>query len=316
MKRGATNFPPLLDPQQRFSLRQLRRPDPAGDRGDHPAPNCAANQFYMVNNVAPGFLPDGTLDTDNIAKARAIGPQSVRTIGEALNDKNISWAYYAGAYNAAIELQHNPTSIDPAVQVGQTYCNICNFESYSAAIVGDSAQRTAHIKDATDFFAAVAAGELPSVSYVKPDSLLDGHPASSKFNLFEAMVQNILDQLNANPKLAAETAVLITVDEGGGYYDSGYIQPLDFFGDGPRIPMIVVSPFSKGGHINHTYNDHASVVKFIERNWGLKPLTTRSRDNLANPKMDPANPYVPLNSPAIGDLFDMFQRASRPRSRG
>jgi phospholipase C len=47
-------------------------------------------------------------------------------------------------------------------------------------------------------------------------------------------------------------------------------------------------------------------VKFIERNWGLKPLTDRSRDNLPNPKMQDDNPYVPRNIPAVGDLFDMF----------
>ena len=55
----------------------------------------------------------------------------------------------------------------------------------------------------------------------------------------------------------------------------------------------------------HTYTDHASVLKFIERNWHLQPLTSRSRDNLPNPEVL-ANPYVPTNMPAIGDLFDMF----------
>ena len=49
-----------------------------------------------------------------------------------------------------------------------------------------------------------------------------------------------------------DTVVLITFDEGGGYYDSGYVQPLDFFGDGTRIPLIVVGPFLKPGHISHT----------------------------------------------------------------
>ena len=101
------------------------------------------------------------------------------------------------------------------------------------------------------------------------------------------------------------TAVLITFDEGGGYWDSGYVQPVDFFGDGTRIPMIAVSPFSKSGHISHTYTDHASPAKFIERNWGLPPITSRSRDNLPNPLVD-RNPYVPVNSPAIGDLWDLF----------
>src|SRR5262249_52659721 len=152
----------------------------------------------------------------------------------------------------------------------------------------------------TDFFTAVGNGSLPAVSFVKPDGLLDGHPATSKVDLLEGMLQKILDTLNANPELQAETALMITVDEGGGYYDSGFIQPLDFFGDGPRIPLIVVSPFSRGGHIVHSYTDHVSILKFIERNWQLKALTKRSRDNLPNPKTDHDNPYVPTNGPALG----------------
>jgi phospholipase C len=261
-----------------------------------PKPNCEKGHFYMVNNDAPGFLPDGTVDSKGIAKGGSIPPSNVRTIGEALNEKDISWAYYGGAYAAAVAGQ----------PIGAAYCNICNFESYTNAIMGDPAQRTAHIKDATDFFAAVDDGSLPAVSFVKPDGLLDGHPASSKEDLFEGMVKKIMDHLTANKDLFESTVLFITMDEGGGFYDSGYIQPLDFFGDGPRIPLIAVSPFSRGGHISHTYTDHVSILKFIERNWDLKPLTHRSRDNFPNPRVDDDNPYVPLNSPALGDLFDLF----------
>jgi hypothetical protein len=89
---------------------------------------------------------------------------------------------------------------------------------------------------------------------VKPDGLLDGHPASSKLDLFEAMVENIVGHLNAKPELMAKTAFIITFDEGGGYYDSGYIQPIDFFGDGPRIPLIVVSNFlARRSHQPHLH---------------------------------------------------------------
>ena len=271
-----------------------------------PKPNCEKGHFYMVNNDNPGFLPDGTVDTAGIAKGGSVPPTNVRTIGDALNEKGISWAYYGGAYNAAVALQHDPTSTNPAVQIGRTYCNICNFETYATSIMGDATQRAEHIKDATDFFASVDDGTLPAVSFVKPDSLLDGHPASSKLDLFEGMLKKIVDHLTARPDLFAETALIITMDEGGGYHDSGYIQPLDFFGDGPRIPLIIVSPFTRGGHISHTYADHVSILKFIERNWDLKPLTHRSRDNFPDPVADDDNPYVPLNSPAIGDLFDLF----------
>jgi len=80
--------------------------------------------------------------------------------------------------------------------------------------------------------------------------------------------------------------------------------------------MIAVSPFSTGGHIVHSYTEHSSFVKFVERNWGLGKLTARSRDNLPNPKMDDDNPYVPKNMPAIGDLFDMFRFGDQDQDNG
>jgi phospholipase C len=263
------------------------------------SPNCVSNAYYMINNTNPGFLPNGALATGT-----RVPPSNLRTIGDALNEKSISWAFYGGAFNAAVNLANGSTN--PLDIIGVAYCQICNPFQYATSTMGDPVQRAAHMKDVTDLFAAIANGALPAVSFVKPDGLLDGHPASSKLNLFEAMVRNILDRLHANPELEASTAVFIAFDEGGGYWDSGYIQPLDFFGDGPRIPFIVVSPFSRGGHVVHTYYDHVSILKFIERNWRLKPITARSRDNLPNPVAHEHDPYVPRNSPAIGDLFEMF----------
>lgn len=274
-----------------------------------PAPNCETGHYYMFNNTNPGFLPNGVVDSAGIATGGSIPPSSVRTIGDALNEVHISWAYYGGAYDAAVNLANG--SNNPLDSVGAAYCNICNFESYASSIMGNATERQAHIKDAVDFYTAAGQGTLPAVSFIKPDGLLDGHPASSKLDLFEAMVTRILDALQQQPQLRKETAIFITVDEGGGYYDSGYIQPLDYFGDGPRIPLIVVSDYSRGGHVVHSYTDHVSILKFIERNWHLEPLTQRSRDNLPNPVAHPRDPYVPVNSPAIGDLFDMFDFGDR-----
>jgi phospholipase C len=70
----------------------------------------------------------------------------------------------------------------------------------------------------------------------------------------------------------------------------------------------VVSPWTEGGRISHDYTDHVSILKFIEANWWLGPLTSRSRDNLPNPEASLHDPYVPVNSPAIGDLMDFFER--------
>ena len=68
-----------------------------------------------------------------------------------------------------------------------------------------------------------------------------------------------------------------------------------------------MSPFAQKGYVDHTYYDHVSVLKFIERNWHLPPLSERSRDRLPNPVMSDVDPYVPSNRPAIGDLMNLFR---------
>ncbi len=258
-----------------------------------PKPNCAPGHFYLLNNYNPGYNGDGSINTSS---PFTLPPSPVRTIADTLLEKGISWKYYGEGWNTFV------TSPNTSV-----YCNICNPFLYETAIMTKPSVRTGHLKDTTDLYDDIAKGTLPAVSYVKPGGFLDGHPASSKFDLFEAFTKKIVDGIKAKPALWAHTAIFITVDEGGGYYDSGYVQTLDFFGDGTRIPLIVVSPFSIGGRVVHDYADHASIVKFIDRNWGLPAITNRSRDNLPNPIAANGNPYVPVNSPAIGDLFSMFQ---------
>ncbi len=78
--------------------------------------------------------------------------------------------------------------------------------------------------------------------------------------------------------------------------------------------MLILSPYSTGGNVHHAYGDHVSLLKFIERNWNLPPITKRSRDNLPNPLSKKANPYVPTNMPAIDDLFDAFDFNKRPQA--
>jgi phospholipase C len=257
-----------------------------------PDPKCAPGAYYLLNNYDPGYLGDGSLATNPFT----IPPSAQRTIGDELNERNISWRYYGAGWDAYVKDPSNPL-----------YCAMCNPFQYATSIMTDARQRSRHLKDMPDFDRDVEAGSLPAVSFVKPDSLTDGHPASSKLNVFEAFARRVVEEVQANPKLWASTAILITFDEGGGYWDSGFVQPLDFFGDGPRIPAIMVSPYSKGGRVTHVYGDHVSILKFIEHNWKLPPVTAEGRDNLPNPVTKPSNPYVPVNSPAIGDLTEMFR---------
>ncbi|MGH9884549.1 MAG: alkaline phosphatase family protein, partial [bacterium] len=256
-----------------------------GSLPHQPSPNCAASTYYYLNNTNPAYNPNGTLKTTGNFVPATIQ----RSIADSLMERGISWKFYGGGFNR-----------------GSGYCQICNPFEYQTQVMANAAVRTRSIKDTTDMFTDIANGTLPAVSFAHPDGAMDGHPSSSKLGLFEAYVKNILTKLDANPALKASTLVIVTFDEGGGYYDSGFIQPVDFFGDGPRIPLILVSPYTKGGKVNHGYADHVSILKMIERNWSLGPVTGRSRDNLPNPITTAENPYVPTNMPALTDLFDAF----------
>ena len=266
-------------------------------------PNCAAGAYYPIRDASPAFSPIGTL---NPVSATVMPPVTVRHIGDELNAHNVSWAYYSGGYDSAIAVTNGAKDVfNEVFRLG--YCDICNAFQYSKSTMTDPNQRAAHLKDVVDnLYPQIATGDLPAVSFVKMDGGLQGHPGSGKVSLLEEFLQDLINRVQANPVLYAETAIIITFDESGGLYDSGFIQPLDFFGDGPRIPLLVISPFSTGGRVSHSYTDQVSVLKFIERNWRLGKISNRSRDNLPNPIKDEFNPWVPVNMPAIGDLFDMF----------
>src|SRR3984893_943544 len=277
----------------------------------HVPPNCAPHAYYLLNNYVPAFIGSGATDPVNNGPFTLPPVIKQRHIGDQLSQANVSWAYFGERWNdfkTAPGEGANYGSLDP---VAYLYCNICNPFLYSASVMTNASARDAPLKDTLDLYDAIASGNLPAVSFIKPSTFNDGHPSSSRLDLFESFSKRIIEQVKSKPELWESTAILVTTDEGGGYYDSGYVQPLDYFGDGTRIPLIVVSKYSQGGHVSHEYSDHASIIKFIERNWDLPKLSSRARDNLPNPKTSDDNPYVPTNRPALGDLFGNFQFGDR-----
>jgi phospholipase C len=267
--------------------------------------NCHAGHYYLLNNYNPGYNVDGTQNTSTFT----VPPQhNWPTIGQELSSKGISWGYFGEGYDGG--------------HPGPNYCGICDPMQYSAAVMTNPTLRANVDHGLEDFDSQANAGTLPAVSFLKPGDD-DGHPGYSTLAAFENFVIHAVDEVQNNPSLWKSTAIFVTFDEGGGYYDSGYIQPVSFFGDGTRVPMIAISPYAKPGYISHTYTDHVSLLKFIERNWRLSPLTSTSLDNLPNPVASRSDPYVPQNRPAVGDLFDMFdfqnqnaQGAAPPRVHG
>ena len=253
--------------------------------------NCAPDTYYLVNNYGTGYTPTGDpkpLGADKFT----LPPQTMPTIAESLSAKGVSWKWYSGGRNDGVTTTNE-------------YCTICDPFTFFKGVMTTSLKN--NLQDVTQFYQDVTKDDtLPAVAFIRPFESKAGHPANATMSDFENFVVDVINRVKSNKKAWAKTAIIVTMDEGGGYYDSGYIQPVDFFGDGTRIPLVVVSPHAKKGHVDHVYNDHASILKFIEKNWGLKPLSTRSRDNLPNPVASHDNPYKPLNRPAVGDLMSMF----------
>ena len=249
-------------------LGSLARPVPA---------KCAANRYYLVLDIS-GMGPMPTLTPIRTTPSTRSRRSGVETIGDKLTANNISWAYYGDQFNRYVKDKYD-------VDLADHYCNICNWAQYSTLTMTNAAERKKHLKDTTDFYSAIVNGDLPAVSYVKPSGFVDGHPETSKLILFEGFSKKIVEAAQASPKLRDDTAILITFDEGGGYWDSGYVQPLDFFGDGTRIPMIVVSPYSKSGRVHcntggwepRPSNRGVSVAVFPTGAASSEPISAYSR---------------------------------------
>lgn len=256
--------------------------------------NCEPGAYYMVNNLDPSYtanLQSITLGHDKWL----LPPQIMPTIGDAMSKAGLSWKWYSGGRN-------------DGKKVDKEYCGMCDPLTFFKSTMTGADQNK--LLDLQQFYVDVKdAKHFPAVTFVSTYDSISGHPGYAMETGFEELVKDVVERVKANPALWKKTAILITFDEGGGYYDSGYVQFLDFFGDGTRVPMIAVSPYARKGGVDHTYYDHASIAKFIERNWNLPVLSQRSRDNLPNPVTNKNNPYIPLNRPAIGDLMSLFDFA-------
>ena len=162
-----------------------------------------------------------------------------------------------------------------------------------------SASGRSHNQDTTDLYAAIQNGTLPAVSFVKPDGWLDGHPASSKLNLFEGFVKKIVDGVKANPRAVGTAPPSSSPSTKAAATTTRATSSRSISSaTAPVFRRIVVSPWARPGHISHAYTDHVSILKFIEANWRLSPLTARSRDNFPNPQASQQQSLRPAEQPS------------------
>jgi acid phosphatase len=246
---------------------------------------------YSVNTSQPPYQPSGippALGAD-AAFADPKGtqqwgvpapPQSAKTIGDTLSAKGVSWTWYAGAWNQALEDgRQSPQEKRKIIYTRDN--NSPNFQphhqpfNYFARFAPGTADRAMHLRDGDDFLAAIDSGNLPQVAFYKPPGRLTQHPAYTDLVSGDEHIADLLERLKKSPQWS-DMAVIITYDENGGFWD--HVPPPqgpgvgDRFGPGTRIPTLIISPYAKRGFVDKTPHDTTSILKFITRRFELEPL--------------------------------------------
>jgi acid phosphatase len=253
---------------------------------------------YAVNTSQPPYQPSGVppasadpLDYADAAKD-AMPPQTQKTVGDTLSAKNITWAWYSGAWNQALADGRRPASEKRSVIYTRAN-NSPNFQphhqpfNYYARFAPGTPDRAEHLKDGDDFVRAIEGGTLPQVSFYKPPGRLTQHPSYTDIKSGDIHIDDLLTKLEKSPQWP-HMLVIVTYDENGGYWD--HVPPpsgegwADRWGPATRVPAIIVSPYAKRGFVDHTSYDTTSIIKFVTRRFGLEPLpgARRNAGDLSN----------------------------------
>lgn len=238
--------------------------------------------FWAVNTIGPAYAPAFSKDPNDPAFAdphspNTLPPQQHKHIGDMLSAKGIDWAWYGGAFQAALDGHGDgPPSEFPDVPNFQAHHQPFN---YFASLAPGTDARTQHLRDGglgetapgNKFLADVQAGKLPPVAYYKPQGNLNLHAGYSDVEAGDRHLARVVQTLQQSP-LWKKMLIVITVDENGGWWDHVPPPKGDRWGPGTRIPALVISPFARRGHVDHTVYDTGSIARFITRRFGLEKL--------------------------------------------
>jgi acid phosphatase len=259
--------------------------------------------FYAVNTMSPPYTPSATQSDRDAALAdedspNTLPPQAHKTVGDVLSAAGVEWAWYAGAWQLALEGKGDGDE--------KQFPQRPNFQyhhqplNYFKSFAPGTEMRAKHLRDAgvgetaqtNRFLADIAADKLPAVSFYKPQGDLNMHAGYSDVDAGDRHIMAIVDALQKSPSWP-HTLVIITVDENGGWWDHVAPPKGDRWGPGSRIPTIIVSPFARKGHVDHTIYDTGSIARFLTRRFGLEKLPGLALREQA---------MVAAGGPAPGDL--------------
>ena len=249
---------------------------------------------------------------DNCSTRETVS-MSGKNVGNLLNDKGISWGFFQGGFRDC-SVAHTGSDGKPKkdyiphhepFQYYHSTSNASHLPPTSAAMIGHEGDQANHQYDLADFWTAVDANNMPEVSYLKARGFQDGHAGYSDPLAEQKFLVETINRLEKTPEWE-ETAVIIAYDDSDGWYDhvmSPIISPSNTTADalngpgncgtsalgssqgrcgyGPRLPLLVISPFAKKNFVDGTLTDQSSILRFIEDNWSLGRIGDGSFDALA-----------------------------------
>jgi len=260
--------------------------------------------FYAVNTMQPPYQPSANKPAPggdprfaDPNKPTTLPPQKAKTIGDLLSAKGISWAWYGGAWQAALD--------------GRNARPVPNFQThhqpfnYFATMAPGTPERAKHLKDGglagAEFIKTIDAGALEQVVFYKPQGNLNEHAGYADVESGDAHIADVVEHLEKSPQWK-QMVVIVTYDENGGFWDHAAPPKGDRWGPGSRIPAIVISPFAKKGYVDHTPLDTTSILRLITRRFNLPVLPgIEARDRAVQSK----------SGLTLGDLISALNLSGR-----
>ena len=272
--------------------------------------------------------PQPAGDKCNTRDSSTVTDPKNKNVGDLLNAKGVSWGWFQGGF-ADCTAKHSDiggvSSVDyiPHHEPFQYYQSTQNLQHVRPASVKEIGHNgpANHQYDLTDFWASVDHGSMPAVSYLKAAAYQDGHAGYSTPLDEQNFVVGTINRLQKT-KDWKNTAVVIAYDDSDGWYDH-QVSPVvnqsndpahdgltadktcgtnpariaggyqDRCGYGPRLPLLVVSPYAKQNFVDHSTTDQTSILKFVEENWKTGPIGNYSFDEKAG---------------SLGNLFDFHHK--------
>jgi len=258
-----------------------------------PADYFGDGKYYAVNTMQPAYQPSANppaaTDADLLfadpVKATTLPPQTQQTIGDLLDDKHVAWAWYAGAWNAAVaDGRQDPRRLRTAIYAPSTPRGAPDFQPHHQPFnyyrrfdpALHPEYRAAHLKDYDALLADAANGRLPAVAFYKPEGNVNQHEGYASLADGDAHLTALVEHLRASPQWP-HMVIVITYDEFGGVWDHVAPPTGDLLGPGTRIPALIISPLARAGTVDHTPYDTGSIARLIARRFDLPPLAGIAR---------------------------------------